>query len=222
MSFITTGTDFKPPRSPDGERIYFGKVEDRDDPERMGRVRVRLVEFFGSATTTPKDSLPWALVEIPAGVFRFVTPHVDDTVAVYFHRGDVHSPIVKAGIVAKPSIPGKFLTNYPARYGFQDSIGNSFVVDETAETVEFEHKSGAKITINANGQVDITAPAGQTVNVNGSGHPIAKGDEADTALAAIKTAYASHTHNLGVLVTGGPNTPIPSLPATASDKGKVG
>ena len=48
-------------------RWFFGKVEDRDDPDKLGRVRVRA---FGIHSTNkalvPTDTLPWAPVNMPA------------------------------------------------------------------------------------------------------------------------------------------------------------
>ena len=46
--------------------FFIGVVEDRADPEQMGRVRVRI---FGIHTADkvkiPTDSLPWAQVTMP-------------------------------------------------------------------------------------------------------------------------------------------------------------
>ena len=41
---------------------WFGVVEDRKDPEKLGRVRVRIYNFHGDKTLTPTDDLQWAFV----------------------------------------------------------------------------------------------------------------------------------------------------------------
>lgn len=44
-------------------RWFFGRVEDRDDPRQLGRVRVRAYNYYSDdETAVPKDLLPWAIV----------------------------------------------------------------------------------------------------------------------------------------------------------------
>lgn len=46
-----------------GMRWFFGKVEDRDDPEKVGRVRVRAFGIHSDDTAlVATDTLPWASV----------------------------------------------------------------------------------------------------------------------------------------------------------------
>lgn len=49
-----------------GMRWFFGKVEDREDPEKLGRVRVRVFGIHSDdAAKVPTDTLPWAPVSTP-------------------------------------------------------------------------------------------------------------------------------------------------------------
>lgn len=41
---------------------WFGVVEDRKDPEKLGRVRVRVYNFHGDKTDTPTNDLQWAFI----------------------------------------------------------------------------------------------------------------------------------------------------------------
>ena len=41
---------------------WFGVVEDRDDPQKLGRVRVRVHNFHGDKVKTPTADLQWAFV----------------------------------------------------------------------------------------------------------------------------------------------------------------
>jgi hypothetical protein len=41
---------------------WFGIVEDRKDPEKLGRVRVRVYNFHGDKTDTPTNDLQWAFI----------------------------------------------------------------------------------------------------------------------------------------------------------------
>lgn len=41
---------------------WFGVVEDRDDPQKLGRVKVRVHNFHGDKIETPTDDLQWAFI----------------------------------------------------------------------------------------------------------------------------------------------------------------
>ena len=41
---------------------WFGVVEDRDDPQKLGRVKVRVHNFHGDKVETPTDDLQWAFI----------------------------------------------------------------------------------------------------------------------------------------------------------------
>ena len=45
-----------------GFKWFVGVVEDRNDPEYLGRVRVRVYNLHGNKMEAPTDSLPWANV----------------------------------------------------------------------------------------------------------------------------------------------------------------
>lgn len=47
---------------PEGFFWWFGIVEDRDDPSKLGRVRVRVHNFHGDKVKTPTADLQWASV----------------------------------------------------------------------------------------------------------------------------------------------------------------
>jgi phage baseplate assembly protein V len=69
----------------------LGVVEDVDDPERQGKVRVRVPELGQNFLTT------WApIAALMAGDDRgaWMLPEVGDEAVVIFRRGDVNYPIV--------------------------------------------------------------------------------------------------------------------------------
>ncbi len=189
MSFLTTQTDFKPLRAPDGEKIYFGLVEDNADPEQMGRCKIRIAELFGSSTSNDTDSLPWALMEQPPGCFKFDVPMKRTRVAVYFHRGDVYSPIYKANIVASPLVPDDFKTNYPDRHGWKDSDGNYLIVDKKSQFIELGDSVGNKLRLDKATKVaQFRHETGAVVELAATGlisvHSIGKISIADTSGSA--------------------------------------
>ena len=50
----------------DGFMWFIGVVEDRNDPERLGRVRVRTLGYHTEdKTKIPTNTLPWATVMMP-------------------------------------------------------------------------------------------------------------------------------------------------------------
>lgn len=83
--------------------LWPARVEDEDDPRKLGRVRVRVFVLHGDKRATPTADLPWARVlsfggggkdfgsagrSYPAGA----------TVMVAFEQGDERLPIVVGGV----------------------------------------------------------------------------------------------------------------------------
>lgn len=101
---------------------FIGVVEDRNDPEQMGRVRVRVVGIHSeNLNEIPTSSLPWATVMTPttsasiSGVMQ--TPHlVEGTWVVgFFHDGKLKQDPIIMG-----SIPGKPIEKRSNKFGFAD------------------------------------------------------------------------------------------------------
>lgn len=113
---------------------WIGVVEDRQDPEQLGRVRVRC---FGWHTEElekiPTDSLPWAHPIIPINAGSFGTPKEGDMVFGFFIDGDSAQQPAIVGIV-----PGKPLKKPNSQNGFADSRTNLSSApkkpDDAAET----------------------------------------------------------------------------------------
>ena len=79
----------------DGFRWFIGVVEDRDDPDQLGRVRVRAHGIHGDTIQAPTDTLPWAPMLMPttSASLKFVgqTPtgiQVGSTVVGFFIDGN--------------------------------------------------------------------------------------------------------------------------------------
>ena len=82
---------------------FTGVVEDREDPEKLGRMRVRCVGFHTQdKTILPTEDLPWAQVILPitsAGISGLgVSPSfviLGSWVVGYFRDGDMcQEPVV--------------------------------------------------------------------------------------------------------------------------------
>jgi uncharacterized protein involved in type VI secretion and phage assembly len=84
-----------PTRLQPGQTLLIGKVTNIDDPDGLGRVRVKF------PTLTEDHESQWArVVAIGAGKGRGFDclPEIDDEVLVGFEHGDVHRPFIIGGL----------------------------------------------------------------------------------------------------------------------------
>ena len=86
--------------------VWIGIVEDTADPDRLGRVRVRIPQFHGSPQEIPTESLPWAMVEERGGGIydagSFTPMPVGAWVTVDFLQDHRSFPIVRGTIRGAP------------------------------------------------------------------------------------------------------------------------
>jgi hypothetical protein len=101
----------------DGFNWFIGVVEDRADPEKAGRVRVRCMGYHtADVQKIPKDDLPWASVMMPvtAGANSGIgfSPHflLEGTWVVGFFRDPAKQEPVIMG--ALPGVNTKETTNF--------------------------------------------------------------------------------------------------------------
>lgn len=90
---------------------FIGTVEDREDPKKLGRVRVRALNFHTeSQTLIPTGELPWAIIQMPATEASFnkigrspTGIAVGSTVVGFFMDGnDGNYPIITGTIHGIP------------------------------------------------------------------------------------------------------------------------
>lgn len=151
--------------------VVIGTVSDLQDPEKIGRVRVKLPQFDDQPTG-------WARVVAPmAGKDRgfFFQPEVGDEVLVAFENGDPRRAYVLGGLWSKVDTPPPRDGNDPQNNIrlIKSRSGHLVILDDTdgSEKIIIRDKSGAntltwdaannKITIESGkGDLDIKAPAG--------------------------------------------------------------
>jgi hypothetical protein len=112
---------------------WIGVVEDRQDPEQLGRVRVRC---FGWHTEKkekiPTDALPWAQPVLPVNSPNTYTPKEGDMCFGFFVDGDnAQNPVIVGVFPGKPDKK----PNY--QFGFSDPgnlSGRPKKPDDSAET----------------------------------------------------------------------------------------
>jgi len=186
---------------------YRGVVVDRDDPEHLGRVKVRVPSVLGDAVTG------WAWPVTPyagVGTGFFFVPQVDDLVWVEFAEGDLDHPLWTGGGWAKPGgtteIPPEADRDYPDRAVLRTRSGHEIVFCDVAgaETLIIRSTSGCEIELDAaNDRVTIRA-AEVVVRHDGGAAELA-------TKSFVKDVFDFHTHATGV----GPSGP-PTLKSNAT------
>ena len=162
---------------------HLARVAAVNDPDLLGRVQVRVLNFDGA---TDQDAPVWARVATPfAGGDRgaFFIPDVDDEVLVVFVNGDSRLPIVVGGLWNGAQSPPEQLGGSGDRVDRWTFVGKKgtriAIVEETdgeatislttpnqAQTVSIKETAGGKITLDA---------AGSTITIDTSGVAITTG-----------------------------------------------
>jgi phage baseplate assembly protein V len=148
------------PRQTNG--IVIGIVTDLDDPERLGRVRVRYPHLDDQKSY-------WArLATLMAGPDRgtFFRPEVDDEVLVAFEHGDPRRPYILGGlwnsVDSPPSNTGQATENNVRL--IKSRSGHVIKLDDTqgAAKIEVVDKNGShKVVIDsANQKIEIVSDVG--------------------------------------------------------------
>ena len=119
---------------------WIGTVEDRQDPLKLGRCRVRCIGWHSAnKMQLPTNSLPWAMPSMPINSSNVYTPKEGDMVFGFFVDGDnaqepimlgtfpsiplqqsnsqkaFNDPRTSAQLTAAPVKPDESATNYPRK-----------------------------------------------------------------------------------------------------------
>lgn len=156
--------------------VVIGLVENLEDPENLGRVKVSFPDLDGVESA-------WAFLASPmAGAERglFLRPEKGDQVLVAFVRGGRQLPYIIGGLWSKPQPPppqdGKAADNnwrfFRSRSGhlliFDDKKGSERITirdkpdgpGQYREIVIDSANKKIQITCNPNGDIEIKAPSG--------------------------------------------------------------
>jgi uncharacterized protein involved in type VI secretion and phage assembly len=149
----------------------LAQVVDVQDPDGMGRVRVRLFNFDGVAD---QDAPIWARVAVPfAGDRRgaFFIPDVGDEVLVNFVNGDPRAPIVVGGLWNGRQSPPESIGRSVDKWTITGKAGTKIaIIEENEPQIVLKTPRGQKITLDDNAnEVTINDMFGNKVTLNSSG-----------------------------------------------------
>jgi uncharacterized protein involved in type VI secretion and phage assembly len=190
------------PRSGYGDSLVIGVVTNNDDPEKMGRVRVK----FPDLDETQEGW--WARVaSVSATAERgmLMMPLVDDEVIVGFEHGDPRRPFVLGSLWNGTAKPGKLAAegagkpdgSFNLRSNKKVAIASVADMSISSEakmdaksTSDFSLQSDGKLAIKGNGaEISITA-AGGSIVIKQDGSITIKGSQI-TVDASAKLALTS-------------------------------
>lgn len=146
---------------------YRGFVVDNEDPNKMGRIRLRVPSVLGTA------ELDWALPCLPFGGLAdqgwFSVPEVDAQVWVEFEEGELSQPIWTGTFWQKgDDVPEEAALEEPTTRLFKTPSGHLLQFDDKAdeEKITLRHTGGAEVTIDKNGTVALTDAHGATITLD--------------------------------------------------------
>lgn len=180
---------------------YRGFVQDNNDPEQLGRLKVTVPSLLADAVTG------WAWPAVPyagAGIGFFFMPQAGDLVWVEFIEGELDHPVWTGCSWGKPGgqseLPEEALQSYPQQQVIKTPSGNVIIINDSSgsESITVRTKEGTEIVIDRSGQ-KITIQA-ESVVIQGS-------TEMPEELATktfVQTIFDTHTHPSGVGPTGPP------------------
>jgi hypothetical protein len=158
------------------DKKYVGKIVDNDDPEKLGRCKVRVYGIFDNVI--PDSDLPWAVPDfnfIGSTMGNFVVPPKNTIVQVYFDHGDIYFPHYSTKVIESSKLSSKRLEDYPdTMILFETDEGDYLTMNRKSGKFVFHHNSGNNLEINRKGDVDIL--------VNGNKEELVKKDETHTVL----------------------------------------
>lgn len=146
--------------------MYTGKVVSNQDPEKLGRCRVRVYNIFDD--TIPDGDIPWAIPDMTflgSKVGNFIVPPIGAIVNVYFDKGDIYTPRYTTKAVDKSNLPKQRLKNYPNNIVFHETDnGDYFTLDRTTGETIINHRTGSSIKINIDGSVTVNSSLQVDIN----------------------------------------------------------
>lgn len=153
---------------------YRGLVTDNADPDKLGRLKLRVPSVLGTAETS------WALPCVPfggkAGHGFFMLPEVGAQVWVEFEEGDPSLPIWTGTFWQQSSdVPSEATAQSPPTTRLVKTVsGHLLQFDDKSGSEKFtlKHPAGTSAVIDEKGILTVTDAGGDTVTLDASGKKI--------------------------------------------------
>jgi len=192
--------------------MFTGRVEDNNDPDKLGRCRIRIFGVFDEGNIQTSD-LPWAKPDFQfmgSTVGSFVVPPVDSLVRVYFDKGEVYSPMYTTKVLNVNHLPSDKDVDYPnVMVFFETDEGDSFFINRSTFESVYTHSSGLVLRIDKDGNISLSNTKTSTGNfsITMKGSVTLKSEEGDISIEAPK----------GKILLGGTEATQPVLNVPLSD-----
>lgn len=143
--------------------IYPADVKDNDDPQRQGRIKVRIPQLTDGNTVEE-----WAYPVMPlgsGGVFLSI-PRTGDKVWVAFRGGNVRYPLWIGSWLKRNDLPDGADEDYPLLHVWQTPEGNRVAMNDKTKQVYIIDANGNEIRMQ-DGKINATVRQGGSVVING-------------------------------------------------------
>lgn len=140
---------------------YLGFVEDNNDPEKLGRIKVRIAPYSELSTT----DLPWATPKLgthgnSAEYGGLNVPELGSQVRVDFPSKDFTAPYYSGAELNEVNKTTFFDEDYPNTYGYKDSVGNFIKVNKERGTFQAQHFTSTNAQVAPDGSIRVSLSNG--------------------------------------------------------------
>jgi len=143
--------------------LYPGKVADNNDPQKQGRLKVRVEQITDNQVI---DNWAYPVAALGNGGAFLSLPKVGELVWVAFEQGDVRYPLWLGSWWKKEGVPTAAQADYPLLHIWQTPEGNSIVMNDKTKEMAMVDSFGNEVRL-SNGRFAATVKQGGTLVVNG-------------------------------------------------------
>lgn len=138
-------------------QFYTGKIIDNNDPEKLGRCKIRVFGVFGEEI--PNEDLPWAIPNfnfIGSTLGSFVVPPIDAIVKVEFDSGNLYAPVYTTKVININKLPSDKDEDYPhTMVLWETDEGEYLKINRKTNETTYHSASGVLLTFDSDGNVEL-------------------------------------------------------------------
>ena len=140
---------------------YLGFVEDNKDPEKLGRIKVRIAPYSELSV----EELPWVTPKLgshgnSAEYGGLNVPEIGSQVRVDFPSKDFTAPYYGGAELNNMNRMSFFDEDYPNTYGYKDSVGNFLKVNKERGTIHAQHFTTTNVQVAPEGSIRVSLSNG--------------------------------------------------------------